>query len=105
MNEKPLSYFANLIRASYGVEAILTDIERVDCVLDSETRWEGDVLVFALIDHPTATTCYAWETHENVNVVLRTTLADRAYAAVRRSLKRESRSPATEAASGRSTAP
>ena len=39
---------------------------------NGETVWEGEVLVFALKDHPTAHLCYAWEVDGQVTAVLHT---------------------------------
>ena len=38
--------------------------------VEGETVWEGEVLVFALRDHPTAHLCYAWEVDGQVTAVL-----------------------------------
>jgi hypothetical protein len=35
-------------------------VERIHETFKGQTVWEGDVYVFALTGHPTASICYAW---------------------------------------------
>ena len=35
-----------------------------------ETVWEGEVLVFSLLDHPEASLAYAWEVEGRITCVL-----------------------------------
>ncbi len=35
-----------------------------------QTVWEGEVLTFRLLDHPSASTCYCWEVDGKVTAVL-----------------------------------
>jgi len=44
--------------------------ERVDEYFEGDPVWQGGVSIFELLDHPTATRCYAWETHGRVTAVL-----------------------------------
>jgi hypothetical protein len=37
---------------------------------EGETVWQGEVLVFDLLDHPTAPKCYCWEVDGEVTAVL-----------------------------------
>ena len=55
---------------SHGAESKL--IERVPVYeqFQGETVWEGEVLVFELIDHLEAARCYAWEVDGRVTAVL-----------------------------------
>ena len=48
-----------------------------------ETAWEGEVLIFELCDHPTATRCYAWEVNGRITAVLHEAPVDSPQAAVR----------------------
>ena len=61
---------------------------RVDVVetFEGDTVWEGEVLVFDLIDHPTAQYCYAWEVDGQVTSVLHTGPIDSPVKAVRASI-------------------
>jgi len=83
MNEKPLSYFEKAIMATHGTGSELVRRERVLERFQGETVWEGEVLVFALLDHPTARWCYAWEVDGEVTAVLHAPPVDGAHAAVR----------------------
>jgi hypothetical protein len=86
MNEKPLSYFAEAIRATHGAESELVRRERVVERFRGETVWEGEVLVFQLAGHPEATRCYAWEVDGVVTAVLHTPPVGSAQDAVRASI-------------------
>lgn len=83
MNEATLETFQQAIRATHGAEARLLARERVVETFEGETAWEGEVLVFELEGHPTATTCYAWEVDGEVTAVLHEGPVDSAQAAVR----------------------
>ena len=48
------------IRDLHGCESNYLRSEHVHETFQGETAWEGDVEVFALIGHPTATLAYAW---------------------------------------------
>jgi len=50
-----ISDFKRAIRELHGVGSRIISGERV-----AVHGWEGEVLVFALLDHPTANLCYAW---------------------------------------------
>jgi hypothetical protein len=50
------------IKAATGAKAKLLARENV--------RWEGEVLIFGLQDHPTARVCYAWEIDGKVTAIL-----------------------------------
>ena len=61
MNEAPVGVFQEAIQAVHGAQSCLAERVVVVEEFQGETVWEGEVLVFSLEDHPTATTCYAWE--------------------------------------------
>jgi hypothetical protein len=44
----------------HGGTATYRSSERVQEAFEGKTVWEGEVYVFALSGHPTASTCYAW---------------------------------------------
>ena len=81
--------FQHAIRETHGSRSQL--IERVSVVetFEGDTVWEGEVLVFDLIDHPTAQYCYAWEVDGQVTAVLHTGPVDSPVAAVRASILAE----------------
>ena len=56
----------------HGSRSWLVATVRVEERLQDEPVWEGDALVFALMDHPDAKVCYAWETHGQVTALLHT---------------------------------
>ncbi len=89
MNEIDVFAFQRAIRETHGSRSQL--IERVSVVetFEGDTVWEGELLVFDLIDHPTAQYCYAWEVDGQVTAVLHTGPADSPVAAVRASILAE----------------
>ena len=89
MNELPISAFQNAIRATYGCRSELRERVRVSEEYEGETVWEGDVLVFDLIGHPTTLTCYAWSVDQQVTAVLYEGPVDSPQAAVRAAIVEE----------------
>ncbi len=89
MNEIAVSEFQHAIHETHGSRSQL--IERVSVVetFEGDTVWEGEVLVFDLLDHPTAQYCYAWEVDGQVTAVLHTGPVDSPLAAVRASILAE----------------
>ena len=61
MNEVPTETFEKAIRATHGADARLIARERVHERFEGQTVWIGEVLVFELVGHPSASRCYAWE--------------------------------------------
>ncbi len=55
MNELPISGFLEAIHATHGATARYLGPEYVEERFEDEPVWEGEVLVFELDDHPTAT--------------------------------------------------
>ena len=70
MNELSLEDFRHAIRATYGSESQLVGRERVDERFEGDPVWQGEVLIFDLLDNPIATRCYAWEKDGRVTAVL-----------------------------------
>ena len=89
MNELPVHTFEKAIQATHGCRSALR--ERVEVREEFEGRpvWEGEVLVFVLIDHPTATTCYAWSVDQKVTAVLAEGPVDSPAKAVRAAILHE----------------
>jgi hypothetical protein len=77
------SAFERAIEATHGAKSRLLGKERVDEVFVGTSAWNGEVLVFELLDHPSATRCYAWEVDGEVKAVLGGGTVDSAIAAVR----------------------
>jgi hypothetical protein len=48
------------IRQKHGCDSIFKEIVPVKEVFQGKTAWEGEVAVFDLLGHPTATHCFAW---------------------------------------------
>ena len=90
MNEQPLERFLEAIQATHGAKAELIARQAVNEQFQGETVWEGEVLVFSLTDHPTATQCYAWEADGEVTAVLHAGPVDGPQAAVRAAIMAES---------------
>ena len=83
MNELPISTFQDAIQATHGCRSDLRERVRVSEEYKGELVWEGDVLVFDLIGHLTATTAYAWSVDSRVTAVLHEEPIDSPEAAVR----------------------
>lgn len=86
MNDVSNETFIEAIRATHGAKAVLSGQERVVETFQGDTVWEGDVLVFSLQGHPTASKCYAWEVGGEITAVLGEPPVDSAVAAVRASI-------------------
>jgi hypothetical protein len=86
MNEMPIDGFRHAIRRMHGSECQLVGRERVHEVFEGETVWEGEVLIFDLMDNHLSTRCYAWETNGQVTAVLHTGPIDSPLKAVRASI-------------------
>ena len=84
-NRIPTS-FQHAIQKTHGARSQLLTREHVVENVEGETVWEGEVLVFALRDHPTAHLCYAWEVDGQVTAVLHTGPVDSPVKAVRASI-------------------
>ena len=87
-DETPTS-FQHAIWQTHGARSQLLTREHVVEKFEGETVWEGEVLVFALKDHPTAHFCYAWEVDGQVTTVLHAGPVDSPVAAVRASILAE----------------
>ena len=91
MNDLPIPDFQHAIRQTHGVRSQF--IERVSVVEtfegDTVWVWEGEVLVFDLLDYPTAQRCYAREVDGQVTAVLHTGAVNSPVAAVRASILAE----------------
>ena len=91
MNELPVSEFEKAILATHGAVALLDSRTRVEETFQGETVWTGEVLVFELEGHPTATQCYAWSVDRRVTAVLHEGPIDSPEAAVRAAIAAEHR--------------
>jgi hypothetical protein len=89
MNEISLDGFRHAIRQTYGSESQLVGRERVDEYFEGEPVWQGEVLVFDLLDNSISTRCYAWETNGRVTAVLHVGPIDSPVKAVRASILAE----------------
>lgn len=83
MNDIPLVLFHEAIYETHGAQAQLVARQRISELLEGEAVWEGEVLVFVLTGHPTASRCYAWEVDGKVTAVLHEGRVDSPLAAVR----------------------
>jgi hypothetical protein len=86
MNELPIDGFRHAIRMMHGSECQLVGRERVDERFEGERVWQGEVLIFDLLDNPLATRCYAWETNGQVTAVLHSGPIDSPLKAVQASI-------------------
>ncbi len=92
MNEQPISEFEKAIQATHDCRSSFRYRIEVREEWEHRTVWEGDVLVFNLIDHPTALTCYAWSVGSEVTAVLSVWPVDSPEKAVRASIVESFRS-------------
>ena len=67
-------------------KAQLAERVQVDERFEGEPVWQGEVLVFELLDHPSAKRCYAWEVDGHVTAVLGVGPVDSPVKAVRASI-------------------
>jgi hypothetical protein len=70
VNEISVEGFRHAIRESYGCECQLVGRERVDEYFEGDPVWQGEVLIFDLMDNNIAPRCYAWEKDGKVTAVL-----------------------------------
>jgi hypothetical protein len=70
VNDVPISTFEKAIQATHSAKAKLLAHEMVHESFKGDPVWEGEVLVFELLDHPSAHLCYAWEVDGIVTAVL-----------------------------------
>ena len=89
MNQLSISGFEKAIEAVHGAEARLIAREHVKETVRNGTVWDGEVLVFELLEHRGASYCYAWESDARVTIVLGGAPVDSALAAVRASILAE----------------
>ncbi len=89
MNELQISTFQEAILATHGCRSDLRERVRLREEFQGELVWEGEVLVFDLIGHPTALTCYAWSADSRVTAVLHEGPVDSPQAAVRAAIVEE----------------
>lgn len=86
MNELPIEGFEYAIRQMHGAGSRLVARVRVEEDFEGERVWQGEVLVFELLGHPTAPKCYAWEVDGEVTAVLHEKPVDSPLNAVRASI-------------------
>ena len=91
MNELSIEGFQHAIRQTHGARAKLAEQVHVVERFEGETVWDGEVLVFELLDHPTAPKCYAWEVDGRVAAVLHEPPVNSPRAAVRAAIVAEHR--------------
>ncbi len=89
MNKLPISTFEHAIQDTHGARSQLLRRELILEKFKGETVWQGEVLVFQLLDHPTASMCYAWAVGGWVTAVLHTGPVDSPVKAVRASILAE----------------
>jgi hypothetical protein len=62
-SEVSIEALAKAILDLHGCRATWVESVPIKETFEGETVWEGIIQIFDLIDHPTATRCYAWS-HE-----------------------------------------
>ncbi len=89
MNELSMGGFERAIRKTHNAASKFLIRARVVEEFKGETAWTGEVLVFVLLDHLTATRCYCWEVDGRVTAVLHEPPVDSPAAAVRAAIAAE----------------
>ena len=89
MNDVSIAIFEKAILATHDARARLASRVHVAERFEGEMVWEGEVLAFQLLDHPTAFKCYAWEVDGEVTAVLAVPPIRSAADAVRASMMAE----------------
>lgn len=92
LNEISTKEMKRIIAEIHGSAACFDKRIHIQEKFHNERVWEGEVLIFALLDHPTAKTCYAWEVDGRVTAVLHEAPVDSPEAAVRAAIAAEHRS-------------
>jgi hypothetical protein len=70
VNDIHISTFQEAIQEIHGAKSRFLARENVQEVFKGEPVWQGEVLIFELLDHPSARLCYAWEVDGEVTAVL-----------------------------------
>ena len=91
LNELPIIEFKKAIRATHRADSTLVNRFRVLEVFQDHPIWDGEVLVFNLLDHLTAKICYAWSVDGRVTAVLHEGPVDSPRNAVRAAIVAEHR--------------
>jgi len=86
LNDVPILTFQEAIRVTHGARSRLIDRAQVEERFEGEPVWQGEVLVFELLDHSSASKCYAWEVDGVVTAVLGEGTVDSPIQAVRASI-------------------
>ena len=89
MNDVPLSTFEQAISATHDAAAKLAERVSVVETFEGAEVWRGEVLVFDLQGHPSASRCYCWEVDGRVTAVLEVPPVRSAVDAVRASIVAE----------------
>ncbi|NIM01824.1 MAG: hypothetical protein GTN89_13560 [Acidobacteria bacterium] len=83
MKEPSIHDFEVAIKSQYDCLSALNSRELVCEALPGKPCWEGEVLTFDLLNHPTAARCYAWAVEGRITTVLHDGAVDSPRAAVR----------------------
>jgi hypothetical protein len=70
LNDIQLAEFRKAIRATHGCESVFRERVPVEEYFRGRPVWSGTVLAFDLLNHPSASVCYAWEIDGKVTAVL-----------------------------------
>ena len=70
MNAASIQIFQHAIQAVHGAGSRFKWKEYVCEIFEGQRLWDGDVLLFELDGHPSASECFAWEVDGEVTAVL-----------------------------------
>lgn len=83
MKDTSVQDFETAIKGAHGCLSALHSRRVVREAFPGRPVWEGEVLTFDLLNHPTAARCYAWVEEGRVTTVLHDGSVDSPRAAVR----------------------
>jgi len=87
VNDLSLPAFQHAIKALHGAHSHFVRRVRVAHDFEDLRVWDGEVLVFALIDHPRSDECFVWELDGEVTAILHDDAIKTAQDAVREAIE------------------
>ena len=83
MIQRPIHDFECAIESAFAAKSRLLARERIYEAFAGTVAWAGELLLFELLDHPSAHLCYAWEADGQIITVLREGPVQNGWKAVR----------------------
>ncbi|MFZ5524971.1 MAG: hypothetical protein ACOY9D_12955 [Pseudomonadota bacterium] len=100
ISDEDVTALAQAVEKLHNAKAVFVRSYQVHEQFKDETVWKGTVSFFELIEHPSASYCYAWSDTNNSKqkfyAVLQTRQVDSPEKAVRASIISDQRKPGTQ---------